>query len=236
MESQEFQQSKAVLKALDGQMDHFYLLGGTALSVCYFQHRESFDLDFFTKEFSEKRIFQVIEYLKEKLKVKVDLAQQNLKDQNAKVMVYNIEFGQGNFCKIDFVEDVFPLLKSLKTFEGVQVVSLEDIYLRKIYTVMGYQQVENITGANIFIGGRQEAKDFYDLYCLSTITMPLTHFVHQYGNATMKEGIIGWFRSYDRMTIKMGLMDLKTSKLPDYREIEKHFQDQIDELILEELT
>ena len=235
MESKEFEITQDVLKLLGNQMHGFYLLGGTALSLCYFHHRESYDLDFFTKDFSQKRIFEVIEYLKDKLKVRVKLAEQNLKENYAKVMVYQIEFGDGMYCKIDFVEDFFPLLKPLTEFNHINVASLEDIYLRKIYTVTGFKKSENAIGADVLIGGRQEAKDFYDLYCLSTITMPLTSFVHQFGDATMKEGIIAWFRSYNRMEIKTALIDLKTTKPPDYREIEKHFQKQVDNLISEEI-
>ena len=235
MESKEFQKTQQVLQILANQVDDFYLLGGTALSLCYFHHRESYDLDFFTKDFSEKQIFRVIEYLKSSLNVEVDLTQQSLKAGHAKVMVYQIKFSDGTFCKIDFVEDVFPLLKPFIRFEGVHVVSLEDIYLRKVYTVAGVKREKGLAGEEIMMGGRQEVKDFYDLYCLSTISMPLTSFVHQYGNPTMKEGIIQWFRSYDRLMMKTGLVDLKTAKPLDYRTIEQHFRKQVDDLIAEEI-
>ena len=234
MESKEFQKIKEVLYALSNQVNHFYLMGGTALALCYFHHRESFDLDFFMKDFSEKQIAEVINYLKN-MNVETELIGQNLNDKYAKIMMYRIKFTDGIFCKIDFIEDVFPLLKPCIMVEGVNIASLEDIYLRKIYTIAGVKKEQSHTGAEIFIGGRQEAKDFYDLYCLSSIVMPLTSFIHQYGNPTMKEGLIGWFRSYDRMAMKTGLIDLRTSKPPDYREIEQHFQKQVDGLILEEI-
>ena len=51
---------KTVLKALSGRMDNFYLAGGTALSLFYFQHRLSVDLDFFTQNFIY--IFYYIQY------------------------------------------------------------------------------------------------------------------------------------------------------------------------------
>lgn len=44
-----------VLKVMAGRMDGFYLVGGTALSRGYFHHRESYDLDFFTKNYLPKR-------------------------------------------------------------------------------------------------------------------------------------------------------------------------------------
>lgn len=42
-----------VLKLFTGKMEDFYLAGGTALSRFYFNHRISYDLDFFTRSFSK---------------------------------------------------------------------------------------------------------------------------------------------------------------------------------------
>ena len=50
-----------VLKALEGKIDNFYLAGGTALSLFYFHHRQSDDLDFFTQEFNQDMINKIIE-------------------------------------------------------------------------------------------------------------------------------------------------------------------------------
>jgi len=47
---------KKVLAALAGQADGFYLVGGTALSLYYFEHRESYDVDLFTKDLSINRL------------------------------------------------------------------------------------------------------------------------------------------------------------------------------------
>lgn len=235
MNSEEFKKTQYVLKLLANQTTGFYLLGGTALSLCYYHHRESYDLDFFTKEFSEKRIFEVIEFLKKALKGEIKLTEQSLREGYAKYMIYRINFGKDIFCKIDFVEDVFALLNPTEKFNDVSVGSLEDIYLRKIFAITGYKKAQSMAGADMLIGGRQEAKDFYDLFCLSTITMSLKNFVKQFGDATMREGIIAWFRSYDRISIKTGLLDLKTKERLDYQRMETHFKKQIGDLISEEI-
>ena len=60
------------LKALSNKLDSFYLAGGTALSLFYFKHRESFDLDFFTGQFSQKRIQDTVAYLSDAMKTKID--------------------------------------------------------------------------------------------------------------------------------------------------------------------
>ena len=51
------------LKILSGRMEGFYLAGGTALSLFYFQHRDSYDIDFFTNDFSRKRIEDIVKGL-----------------------------------------------------------------------------------------------------------------------------------------------------------------------------
>ena len=129
------------------------------------------------------------------------------------------------------MEDVFDLLKPLQKINGIQTLSLEDIYLRKISAIAGYIVRQNAIGRDMVIGGRQEAKDLYDVYCLSSIATPLSEFVARYGNETMIEAVIRWHQTYDRLQMKTGLLDLITAKALDTREIEMHFNKQIEKLI-----
>ena len=225
------QYQNTVLKALSGKIDDFYLTGGTALSLFYFQHRISLDLDFFTPRFSYKRIREIITYLKTSLKKEIKLTAQSLKKDKTRMMVYQIYITPGDILRVDFVEDVLPLVKQPKIVEGVKVLSLEDIYLRKIYAVVGVIPTYDVVGKKKFAGGRIEAKDFYDLYFLSHTFMPISKFVDKYGDLTVKEGLISWFRTYDRMKMTDGVLRLDTDKKIDYRSIEKHFSTEIDKII-----
>lgn len=221
---------KKILGCLANKADNFYLAGGTALSMFYYQHRESYDLDFFTKEFSKDRVLAVIQYLENSLPLKTELAGEQLKEGMAKMVVYMAVLPGGERCKIDFVEDFVDRIGPLRTVDGIRVLSLEDIYLRKIYAVAGHVRSQDVIGQDIVIGGRQEAKDFYDLYCLSNLSTPLSDFVSQWP-MTLKEGLIRWFRTYDRMAMKTGLLDLITKSQPDYRRMEEHFKKEIDKLL-----
>jgi len=222
-----------VLEILSGKLDGFYLAGGTALSLFYFQHRESFDLDFFTDQFNKVRIQKIAEYIKDSLKKPVDLAGENISDETAKMQAYYVPAEKKTSLKIDFVEDFFDLIKPLTVADGIPVLSLEDIYFRKILAIGGSFRQENSAGKEFFVGGRQEAKDFFDLYHLSTTFMPLSEFVQKYCDAIMTESIIVWHRSYDRITIRTGLIDIITSHVSDYREMERHFKKEIDAIIKE---
>ena len=91
---------KEIIKILAGKLDDFYLAGGTALSLFYFNHRQSDDLDFFTKEFNVARVERIIGHLREATKKNITLIGENLSSQTAKVMVYNIELEKDEFLKL----------------------------------------------------------------------------------------------------------------------------------------
>jgi len=225
-----------VLKLLAGKIDDFYLAGGTALSAYYFNHRESVDLDFFTHKFHKPRVEKIAVLISLGTKKKIKLSGQELRKNMVKIAVYNLLIdNKGKILKIDFVEDYIKLLKPLKSVNGINVLSLEDIYLRKLFAITGTSVAEDITGRKIAKGGRQEAKDFYDLFCLSQIFMRLSDFAVKYGNPLIRESIIRWFRTYGRFDMKTGLLELSLKKNVDYNEIERHFTREVDKLIEQEV-
>jgi len=220
-----------VLKMLQNKLGGFYLAGGTGLSLFYYHHRESFDLDFFTKDFSRIKIVRLMEELGDIFKMDLELSKERAQKDRAKVMVYLLKLNKESSLKIDFIEDNFKLIKDLNIINGVPVLSLEDIYLRKIYMVSGVLQESDFVGRARIIGGRQNAKDFFDLYFLSTTFMPLSKFLSLYCDQLQIENIIIWYRSYNRMDIKLGLKDLITDKLIDYNIMERHFKSEIDKIV-----
>lgn len=224
-----------VLKSLADKVDEFYLAGGTALSLFYFQHRMSVDLDFFTPNFRPMRVKEVVEYLEKSLSKKIKLAGQDLEGKTAKILIYNVHFGPKDTLKIDFVEDVFRLIKPTRTIEGIRILSLEDIYLRKLYAICGTVPAIDAIGREEIIGGRLEAKDFYDLYFLSHIFMSLSKFIEKYGNPVMMEGIIRWFRTYGRMAMMDGVLTLDVNRKADYKKMEAYFKKEIDKVIESQL-
>ncbi|MGD0335836.1 MAG: nucleotidyl transferase AbiEii/AbiGii toxin family protein [Candidatus Omnitrophota bacterium] len=220
-----------VLKALTGRIDDFYLGGGTALSLFYFNHRESLDLDFFTKDFSKKRIVEIITALSASLNRKIKLISEESRKGKIKILVYSLVIDRKDTLKIDFIEDYLDCIKPFKSVNGINILSLEDIYLRKIYAATGTHQTTDYIGRKISEGGRQEAKDFYDLYCLSQIFMRLSDFSFRYGNQLIRESIIRWFRTYSRFEVKTGLLELKIKKDINYPEIERHFKKEVDKIV-----
>ncbi len=218
------------LSILSGQIDGFYLAGGTPLSIYYFNHRESYDLDFFTADYSKKKVDKVTSLLGSAFKAKLSLEEEQSNTDMARYQIYRITI-DGSSLKIDFVEDAFSLLKPLKNIDGIPVLNIEDIYMRKIYAACGISEKIDLSGKQIFKGGRQEAKDYFDLYFLSTTFMPLSGFAAKYCNQTQMESIIVWYKTYSRLEIKSGLTDIITDKKMDFHNMEHHFKNEIEQLI-----
>ncbi len=222
-----------VLGALKDKIDDFYLAGGTALSKFYYNHRLSEDLDFFTRKFNFGRVDEVVRNLSEAVKVKIELKALQNPGKLAEMAVYTVNFDEP--LKIDFVEDKLRLISKPAVVNGINVLAKEDIYLRKVYTCCGVNFRDDDTGRTIGVGGRQEAKDYLDLYVLSSTFMPLSGFAKKHLDAALKEGLVRWFKTYDRMDIRSGLLELKTSVPADNRVIEEHFRTEIDKILEEEI-
>ena len=224
-----------VLKALAGRIEDFYLVGGTALSLYYLKHRASQDLDFFTREFSQKIIDEIVKYLSDALKKKIILKAKQTREGFVRVAVYSIPMNKRYSLKVDFVEDYVGLIKPPKDINGIKVASLEDIYIKKIYAITGASTVEDSAGRKIAGGNREEAKDFFDLYCLSHIFLRLSEFSFKYGSPVIREGIVRWFRTYNRSEMKTGLLELELKKAIDYNDMERHFKKEIAGIIEKEV-
>ena len=220
------------LGLLKNKINDFALGGGTALSLFYFHHRESYDLDFFTKSFSETRIKAVIKELSSALGKEIRIKGRLEAPNKAKILIFQVTGG----LKIDFIEDVFRHFETQTMVNGIPVLSKESIYLRKIYAACGIIETQSDTGQQVFIGGRQEAKDYFDLYYLSSTFMPLSQFVGRFCDPSERERVIVWFRRYDRMRMINGLLDIRTDQTPDTRAIEKHFSLEVDKTIKAEIN
>lgn len=222
-----------VLAALKDKINDFYLAGGTALSRFYYNHRQSEDLDFFTRKFNFGRVDEVVRDLSAAAGVKIELKALQNPGEFAEMAVYAADFPEP--LKIDFVEDKLPILSKTSVVNGINILSKEDIYLRKIYACTGVNFAPDITGRPAGAGGRQEAKDHFDLYILSSTFMSLSEFAKKHLDAALKEGLVRWFKTYDRMEIKTGLLELKASVPADNKALEEHFKSEIDRILEEEI-
>ena len=220
-----------VLRALKDRAAPFYLAGGTALAKFYFQHRDSYDLDFFSQNYSTAKIRDIVRLIEKTTQKKMKLIRKSTKEGFAGLSIYDLILGKKAPLKIDFVEDVLPLLSPLKQVDGIDILSLDDIYLRKIHAISGNVPEMNPVGRKRFLGGREEAKDFYDVYQLSVTYKRLSRFALEHCDDMQKEALIHWYHTYSRREIKVGLMELRTRSSIEFVTLERHLKREIDELI-----
>jgi hypothetical protein len=226
------QYQKTALKALAGKLGGFYLAGGTALSSYHFQHhRESYDLDFFTQRYDPAEVDSIAAHLEGRTSKKMNvIAREEGKKKFADIRRYELVIDTKNALRLDFVKDVHDLLEPLMEVNGVPVLSLVDIYLRKIYAVTGVIAKPDATGRTVTEGGRQTARDLFDLYHLSLRVEPLSSFAAKHCDDLQIEGLCNWFRSFDRMTLKTELADIRTARPVEFRNIDRYFLKETERL------
>ena len=124
---------------------NFYLTGGTALAGFYLCHRYSEDLDFFSEnEFDILQVDIAIKEIKGKLGIsKIDFQQSYNRN------LFFLDFG-GETVKTEFTYFPFPRVEKGKTEYGIEIDSLIDIAVNKLFSV--YQ--------------RTQARDYIDLYVI----------------------------------------------------------------------
>ena len=113
------------------EMDHFALVGGTALALRY-GHRNSVDIDlFYHKKFDHP---QVVTVLEETFGNRFSYKQQHTKF--------------GIFCfidniKVDLVHYPHPLIKSYESIDGIRFYQNSDIAAMKIQAILGRAKKKN---------------------------------------------------------------------------------------------
>ena len=124
----------------------FYLTGGTALSAVYLNHRESYDLDFFSShEFSSNEVGRLV------ASARRDLGWIGLsRDVNFPVNIFVIKWEDGSSLKIDFNFYAFKRLKKGRKVFGISVDSIEDIAANKLDAIFS----------------RRQARDYVDIYSI----------------------------------------------------------------------
>ncbi|UKT63058.1 nucleotidyl transferase AbiEii/AbiGii toxin family protein [Pedobacter mucosus] len=139
----------------DQQLNSFYLVGGTALSL-RIGHRKSIDIDLFSSSDFDGDGLAV--YLRNNYGADV-------KRQKSNYVSGNI--GEVDF---DFISHKYPSIKPIEKIDGIRMMSNEDISAMKI---------------NAIVNSGQRIKDFIDVhYLLKEISLSemLDYYIQKYPN------------------------------------------------------
>ena len=212
-------EQKRIAKIVTEKFRSYYLTGGTALAF-YFRHRFSEDLDFFTQEYRKDDSDRIMDFVSSQTGFGFKLEHEQSDPKLVPMKIYFLELTKGNVLKMDFVQDFQKNLKEIKN----RMHSVEDIYFRKIIAAVVVQQRESITG-QVIAGGRQAAKDLFDIYYLSCHYKPVSDFFLEFFSVDKAQGLIAWYRGFNQMKLKLELLDLVEGVDPG--EVRRHLDEEI---------
>lgn len=184
----------------DPQLSVAKLCGGTALSRCWLGHRVSFDLDFFLPEgFKAGKLAVAMK------DAGIDFRTKDIVDDLKKAnQLHGYVSHEGRLLKVSFVEDAyFMLFPAVEKSFGRGLVRTEEIpglYHRKLRTVAGHG-----SEGDSFEGGRQTARDLFDLYVLSRTFKPPVEFIeslpYAFPSAAFSNGLASmpWYDLADEL-------------------------------------
>jgi hypothetical protein len=220
-------EQKRIARMVTKKFKKYYLTGGTALSF-YFNHRVSEDLDFFSQSYTKEDPDKIMNFIAKLTGFKFKLEAEQDNPKLIPMKVYLLELKRGCVLKIDFVQDFQENIKKIKN--GLH--SLEDIYYRKMSIGTRTAGKLDVIGQEI-PSGRQSVKDLFDIYYLSKHYRPLSDFFFEYFSYDKTEGLIAWYRGFNRMDLKVGLLDLVPKV--DTGEVIRHLDGEILKKLPEKL-
>lgn len=185
---------------VDPQWSLAKLCGGTALSRFWLDHRVSYDLDFFLPHgFKAASLAIAIKTAGLKFET-TDLVD----DPRKANQLHGYLRYQKQTLKLSFVEDayfdLFPVVIKLLGGASIRTESVQGLYHRKLRTVAG-----GASDSDSFEGGRQKARDLFDLYVLSQMHLPLQAFMdslpYAFPRAAFANGLANmpWFDLLDEL-------------------------------------
>lgn len=210
------------------------LAGGTALARCYLNHRISYDLDFFTGESFDPPVLQA-----RLRKVGVELEGVSMEFPGTYTsQLHGYVMRDGIAVKISFVEDIFWAQFERAVVKDISTEVIEGLYHRKLRTVTGTGPTLTATGHQGAIGGRQNARDIFDLYVLDKQHQPLPEFLVQinaHGAGVPEDALyqgIGRMPWQDLMDEFELLEVLEPFEKPTAFEMKAHFDNIIRQLVI----
>lgn len=131
-----------------GKLSHmrgFYLVGGTSLAL-QLGHRQSIDLDFFSQQMFNPQVWPLV--------------------QGESVIVRNEAWAQSEIrgTRVDFMYFAYPYHYPLIPWEGINLMSADDIGLFKL----------------LALTGRNRKKDIVDLYFIDKEVKPLYEVIRDF--------------------------------------------------------
>lgn len=219
----------------DAQFDQAKLCGGTAMSRCWLGHRISYDLDFFLPEgFDAGRMATALKA------ANIAFETKDIVDDPRKAnQLHGYMKHQGQLLKVSFIEDayfnVYPAVRAKFGALSANTEQIAGLYHRKLRTVAG-----GGSEGDSFEGGRQKARDLFDLYVLSVAVMPVKPFMtslpYAFPSDAFDNGLASmpWLELMDEL--KEIVCDQKWNAAKDVAFLQDALYEQIGAQVLDEFV
>ncbi len=156
--------------------EDFYFTGGTALSLYYFNHRESDDINLFTEKKGNLNIEKINYFLKSfNIKVK-----SFVKRYDRRIFEFELEDSP---LKVEFTYYPFEKLFDFKKEDGLLIDSVQDIITNKIAALCEKEEEKDIFDLSFFIyrEGKESFKKILNDYFEKKFNIPGCRYLVERG-------------------------------------------------------
>ena len=184
-----------VMNCEDPPFPQMILAGGTALARCYLNHRISRDLDFFLPG-----NFDPISVERKFATLAIPLTDVNrIPGGRFVTQLHGWTLINGRRIKISVIEDLFANLFDVVVTNNVRTEVIDGLYYRKLCTITGTGYCVSTIGNAELQGGRQNARDLFDLYVLDSQHEPIVKFIERINHHGANFSVDGFIRGISRM-------------------------------------
>ena len=184
-----------IMNSEDSPFPQIILAGGTALARYFLNHRISRDLEFLLPGNFDPAIVE-----KQFSNLGIPLFDvTRIPSGRFVTQLHGWSQINGQRIKVSVIEDLFADLFDVAVIKKVRTEVIDGLYHRKLRTITGTGYSVNTIGQDQLQGGRQNARDIFDLYVLDSQQESINQFVERINRQGANFPVDGLIRRISRM-------------------------------------
>ncbi len=184
-----------IMNSENSLFSQMILAGGTALARYYLNHRISRDLDFFLPGSFDPAIVE-----KQINNLDIPLFEvARIPSGRFVTQLHGWAQINGQRIKVSVIEDLFADMFDMAVIDNVRTEVIDGLYHRKLRTIEGTGYSVSTVGQDHLQGGRQNARDIFDLYILDGQQESINQFVRRINRHGANFPVDGFIRGISRM-------------------------------------
>ena len=186
---------RRIMNSEDSPFPQIILAGGTALARYYLNHRISRDLDFFLPGDFDPAIVE-----RKFSDLGIPLSDvTRIHSGRFVTQLHGWAQINGQRIKVSLIEDLFAEMFDVVAINNVRTEVIDGLYHRKLRTITGTGYSVSTVEQEQFQGGRQNARDIFDLYVLDSQQESINQFVERINRQGANFPVDDFIRGISRM-------------------------------------